>query len=192
MISSRVNVKYNNLPINPLYCPGLASGLSSYLDNLRFYSIGNFIGLPSYLDNLIFCSIGNFTGLLPVKPVFFKISRAYFLWFKLIPSSVLVTTSPKSILGSQDLSNQTWHQVIASNPCHALCNQIKIIYILILQLHNSVLLLVYSNISIIFIKRAQLVDTSWCSTRDTQIQITPPPTIDGLKKNFNNFLCKKL
>ena len=75
-----VKVKYNNLPNNLLNCVGFAKGL------------------PSCLDNLKFCSIGNLTGLEPMNLVSFRISKAYFLWFKLIPASVLATLSPKKYL----------------------------------------------------------------------------------------------
>ena len=75
-----VKVKYNNLPISLLNCAGFARGL------------------PSYLDNLKFCSIGNLIGLEPMNLVSFKISKAYFLWFKLILASVLATSSPKKYL----------------------------------------------------------------------------------------------
>ena len=76
-MSSLVNVRYINLPINLLY------------------KEGSLIKAPSSLDNLRCCSIGVFIGLHPSIPESYKTSKAYFLWLRLMPLALLVTSSPK-------------------------------------------------------------------------------------------------
>ena len=79
-MSGRVKVKYINLPITLLYILGSANNFPSYFESLRFYSIGNL------------------TGFDPRKPISFKISSAYFLCVKSMPTSVLATSRPKKYL----------------------------------------------------------------------------------------------
>ena len=80
VMSSLVKVRYNNIPITLLY----------------WFAFGS--SFPWSFERCRFCSIGVLTGLDPKLLVSCRISKAYFLWFRLIPLSLLATSSPKIYL----------------------------------------------------------------------------------------------
>ena len=83
VMSSLVKVRYNNIPITLLY----------------WFAFGS--SFPWSFERCRFCSIGVLTGLDPKLLVSCRISKAYFLWFRLIPLSLLATSSPKIYLRTQ-------------------------------------------------------------------------------------------